>query len=140
VLSSDEDSDELDDTPPKKKQKRRETISEDEDEGQDEQEDELEAEPQPVRKEPRKVRNDDGPAIPQKLVTRLLYEGFEDKNMKIGREAMAVVGKYMETFVREALARAVYEREEAEAEVGKGTGDGFLQVCLLHLRLVLLQC
>jgi hypothetical protein len=36
----------------------------------------------------------------------------------------------METFVREALARAVYEREEAEAEIGKGTGDGFLQVCI----------
>lgn len=45
--------------------------------------------------------------------------------MRIGKEAMAVVGKYMETFVREALARAAFEREEVD---GGGIGDGFLQV------------
>jgi hypothetical protein len=132
VLSSDsdsDDSDELENTPPKKK-RRRETIRDDEEEAEDQERDEdvSEEEAAPARKEPRKVQVDDEPAIPQKLLTRLLYEGFEDKNMKIGKEAMTVVGKYMETFVREALARAVYEREEAEAEIGKGTGDGFLQV------------
>jgi CENP-S associating Centromere protein X len=66
------------------------------------------------------------PPIPPKLLTRLLYEGLEDKDMKIGREAMAVLGKYFETFVREALARAALERQG-----GTGTGDvgdGFLQV------------
>jgi len=71
---------------------------------------------------------DDGPPpIPQKLLTRLLYEGFEDKGVKIGREAMAVYGKYVETFVREALARAIFEREDADKE-GAGVGDGFVQV------------
>lgn len=65
------------------------------------------------------------PPIPQKLLTRLLYESFEDKNMKIGREALNVFGKYMETFVREALARAIYERQDADGAMG---GDGFLQV------------
>ena len=70
---------------------------------------------------------DDGPPpIPQKLLTRLLYEGFSDKGVKIGREAMAVYGKYVETFVREALARAVFEREDADRE-GAGGGDGFVQ-------------
>ena len=40
---------------------------------------------------------------------------------------MAVYGKYVETFVREALARAIFEREDADKE-GAGVGDGFVQV------------
>lgn len=127
VLSSDEDGDELDEPQPKRQQqkKKRKSVSDDEEDEADEQ-DERSEEEQPARKKAKTIHED--PAIPQKLLTRLLYEGFEDKNMKIGKEAMTVVGKYMETFVREALARAVYEREEAEAELGKDTGDGFLQV------------
>lgn len=70
---------------------------------------------------------EDQPPIPPKLLNRLLHEGFEDEDMRIGKEAMAVAGKYVETFVREALARAMYEREEADREEGGG-GDGFLQV------------
>ncbi|KAF2230437.1 hypothetical protein EV356DRAFT_519859 [Viridothelium virens] len=65
------------------------------------------------------------PPIPQKLLTRLLYEGFEDKKTKIGKDAMTVVGKYMEIFVREAIARAAMERE---GESGGGLGDEFLEV------------
>jgi len=68
------------------------------------------------------------PSIPPKLLTRLLFEAFEDKEMKIGREAMQVVGKYMETFVREALARAAFEREDGGARGGGAAGDGWLQV------------
>ena len=73
------------------------------------------------------------PPIPPKLLTRLLYEGFEDKEgLKIGREAMALVGKYVETFVREALARAALVRGgEDGQDRGRGmgsVGDGFLQV------------
>ncbi|KAH7044511.1 CENP-S associating centromere protein X-domain-containing protein [Macrophomina phaseolina] len=70
---------------------------------------------------------EDQPPIPPKLLNRLLHEGFEDEDMRIGKEAMAVASKYVETFVREALARAMYEREEADREQG-GAGDGFLQV------------
>jgi CENP-S associating Centromere protein X len=66
------------------------------------------------------------PAIPPALLARLLHEGFEDKEMKIQKEAMSVVGKYMETFVREAVARAAFEREDAVR--GGGISDGFLQV------------
>ncbi|OMP82917.1 Centromere protein X [Diplodia seriata] len=69
----------------------------------------------------------DPPPIPPKLLNRLLHEGFQDEEMRIGKEAMAVASKYVETFVREALARAMYEREEADQEKG-GAGDGFLQV------------
>lgn len=66
------------------------------------------------------------PAIPPALLARLLHEGFEDKEMKIQKEAMSVVGKYVETFVREAVARAAFEREDAVR--GGGISDGFLQV------------
>lgn len=69
------------------------------------------------------------PPIPQKLLARLLYESFTDKNVKIGKEAMAVFGKYIEIFVREGLARAAYYREEADGGAS-GAGDGFLQVCI----------
>jgi len=66
------------------------------------------------------------PVMPEPLLARLLYEGFEDKSMKVGKEAMKVVGKYVETFVREAVARAQLERSD---EAGDGLGEGFLQVC-----------
>ncbi|KAK7517866.1 CENP-S associating centromere protein X-domain-containing protein [Phyllosticta citriasiana] len=65
--------------------------------------------------------------IPAKLLNALLHEGFEDKEMRIGKEAMAVTQKYVETFVREALARAMIGRQTEEESVG-GAGDGFLQV------------
>ncbi|KAK7627536.1 hypothetical protein IWX50DRAFT_613467 [Phyllosticta citricarpa] len=65
--------------------------------------------------------------IPAKLLNALLHEEFEDKEMRIGKEAMAVTQKYVETFVREALARAMIGRQTEEESVG-GAGDGFLQV------------
>lgn len=46
--------------------------------------------------------------------------------MKIGREANTLVGKYLDTFVREAIARAAFERNQADEATG--TGDGFLEV------------
>ncbi|OCK81619.1 hypothetical protein K432DRAFT_350681 [Lepidopterella palustris CBS 459.81] len=76
--------------------------------------------------EPAASQDTTRPAIPPNLLARLLHEGFEDKDMKIQKEAMSVVGKYMETFVREAIARAAFEREDAER--GGGISDGFLQV------------
>ena len=69
---------------------------------------------------------DDEAGVPPKLITRLLYEGFEDKSIKIGKEALAMAGKYVDTFVKEALARAIFERDEG----GRDIGDDFLQVCL----------
>ena len=50
--------------------------------------------------------------------------------MRIGKEANGVVGKYMETFVREAIARAAFER----AEAGKQGIDGdFLEVSWIYV-------
>lgn len=48
---------------------------------------------------------------------------------------MGVVGKYVETFVREAIARASYERQQVLDEKGKrgekiGAGETFLEVSL----------
>ncbi|KAF2431513.1 hypothetical protein EJ08DRAFT_696308 [Tothia fuscella] len=103
-----------------------EDIDMDEEEGEEEEA----ATPRPAPKSKTKTKSrtaelDEIPGIPTKLLTRLLYEGFEDKHMKIGKDAMAVVGKYMETFVREAIARAVHERGLSEDGVGEGD---FLQV------------
>ena len=58
-----------------------------------------------------------------------------DKDTKIGKDAMGVVGKYFETFVREAIARAAYERQMVNEErEGRGerirAGEEFLEVSL----------
>ena len=128
------------------KQSRRDRgrISTDEDEEHSDPLDEfseIEEEDSALASAPRNARStasaakqksalDDGPPpIPAKLLTRLLYEGFEDKNMKIGKEAMAMFGKYVDTFAREGLARAIAERQEQGGGLGGGgVGDGFVQV------------
>jgi hypothetical protein len=49
--------------------------------------------------------------------------------MRISKDADSAIGKYMETFVREAVARAAYERA-GEKELG----GGFMEVgCSLPL-------
>ena len=68
--------------------------------------------------------------IPPKLLTKLLHHHFKDEKVRIGKDANALIGKYMETFVKEAIARAAFER--AEVEGGKGRGD-FLEVRLFLL-------
>lgn len=65
------------------------------------------------------------PTIPPALLTRLLHHHLQDDKIRIGKEAKGVVGKYMETFVREAIARAAFERSEAG---GQGIGGHFLEV------------
>jgi hypothetical protein len=132
IISDDDESEDEDDM---MQEQRKRPAAEDEDEDIDMDSLESEDEPPPVAKKTATKRTtqpaetDEAPPIPPKLLTRLLYEGFEDKDVKIGKEAMLVVGKYVDTFVREALARAVFERNEQEDEGGNGTGDGFLQVC-----------
>jgi len=66
--------------------------------------------------------------IPTKLLVALLNHHFEDKDKtKIGKDASLVVANYIDTFVREALARAMHERQEADRENDGGRGDGFLE-------------
>ena len=80
--------------------------------------------------------NDPPPTIPPALLTKLLHHHFPSNqpqsgtahndggsNIRISKDAMGVVGKYMETFVREAIARAAYERnEELDRRESEGKG------------------
>jgi len=70
------------------------------------------------------------PTIPPALLTKLLHHHFKECKMRIGKDAKGVVGKYMETFVREAIARAAFERSEAVAQgtVAPGLAGEFLEV------------
>ncbi|KAL9580737.1 MAG: hypothetical protein Q9212_004318 [Teloschistes hypoglaucus] len=71
------------------------------------------------------------PLIPHALVTRLLHHHLgktaDSEPMRISKEANKVVARYVETFVREAVARAELERRQADDEAGV-RGDGFLDV------------
>ncbi|KAL3467548.1 CENP-S associating centromere protein X-domain-containing protein [Aspergillus heterothallicus] len=66
------------------------------------------------------------PLVPQKLLTKLLHHHFRNWKTKIAKDANAVAAKYIDVFVREAVARAAFER--AEGGTGGGVGDGFLEV------------
>jgi CENP-S associating Centromere protein X len=74
------------------------------------------------------------PIIPSALIHTLLNHHFSDKDRtRISQDAKAVIGKYVDTFVREAIARSALERQEKSAEdatdslVGRGD-DGWLEV------------
>ncbi|KAH8906808.1 hypothetical protein BR93DRAFT_968376 [Coniochaeta sp. PMI_546] len=56
--------------------------------------------------------------IPPALLTRLLHEFFTKEGTRVTKDANAAVARYMDVFVREAIARSVAERE----------GGGFLEV------------
>lgn len=69
------------------------------------------------------------PTIPPKLLTRLLHEHFQNDKTKVAKDANNVVAKYVDVFVREAIARAAYERAETNDQSGsRSVGDGFLEV------------
>ncbi|PSS13320.1 hypothetical protein M430DRAFT_21225 [Amorphotheca resinae ATCC 22711] len=92
---------------------------EDDDAGEGGEEDVVVMDDEEEEEEERKER------IPPELLTRLLHECFTNEKTRLSREANKAVGRYMETFVREALARAAFMRAEADAG---GKGDGFLEV------------
>lgn len=105
-------------------------ISSDEEDAQEDEIDalsddlmEVEPAPKPTRTvEPLTATH----PIPAPLLARLLHENFEDPNTQIQKGAMTLTGRYMEIFVREALARAKHER--ARSARNDGISDGFLQV------------
>ena len=69
------------------------------------------------------------PKIPAKLLTRLLHHHFQNEKTKVAKDANTVVAKYVDVFVREAIARAAYERAETDsAGGGRRPADGFLEV------------
>ncbi|KAL4915501.1 CENP-S associating centromere protein X-domain-containing protein [Aspergillus aurantiobrunneus] len=65
------------------------------------------------------------PLIPPKLLTNLVHHNFRNEKTKIAKDANGVVAKYIDVFVREAVARAAFERAES---AGGGLADGFLEV------------
>jgi hypothetical protein len=73
------------------------------------------------------MNDPDRPGIPPALLTTLLHQFMSDE-MRISKDADKAVGKYMETFVREAVARAAFERA-GERELG----GGFMEVRFLTL-------
>ncbi len=60
--------------------------------------------------------------IPGELLTRILHEFFEREGTRVTRDANAAVVRYVDVFVREAIARAAVERD-----------GGFLEVSLALL-------
>ncbi|EED22313.1 conserved hypothetical protein [Talaromyces stipitatus ATCC 10500] len=79
---------------------------------------------------PRNIESDE-PGIPPKLLTTILHHHFQNSKTKITKDANEVVAKYMDIFVREALARAAYERADAangDRGGGRPGADGFLEV------------
>ena len=94
-----------------------------------EEEDELNTSP-PARTNDKSQPStqDPPPTIPPALLTRLLHHHFKDSKSRIGKDANGLVGKYMETFVREAICRAAFERSEAVASGTEGLGGDFLEV------------
>ena len=74
------------------------------------------------------------PSIPLALIHTLLNHHFNDKDKtRISQDARTTIGKYVDTFVREAIARSALERQEksgedaAEEVSGRGD-DGWLEV------------
>ncbi|KAH0362443.1 hypothetical protein KCU65_g8055, partial [Aureobasidium melanogenum] len=72
-------------------------------------------------------KKDDIPLLPSALITRLLHESFDDKGTKIGKDANALTARYLDLFVREAVARATEvakERKEMREAGGQKVDDG----------------
>lgn len=55
--------------------------------------------------------------IPKELLTRMLHEFFAKDATRISRDANAAVGKYVDVFVREAIARTAVEKQGGFLEV-----------------------
>ena len=56
-------------------------------------------------------------SIPPQLLTRLLHEFFERDGTRITKDANEAVARYMDVFVREAIARTAAERDTRFMEV-----------------------
>lgn len=73
------------------------------------------------------------PAIPIPLLHRLMHHSFKtSQDTKLSTDARACVGKYIEVFIREGIARCAFEVSEKAHEGGSdsalGHDDGWLEV------------
>ena len=62
--------------------------------------------------------------IPPDLLTRLLHQFFEKEGTRISRDANAAVARYVDVFVREAIARAAAEKQGGFLEVSSPSEKG----------------
>lgn len=69
------------------------------------------------------TESDEVPLLPAPLLTRLLHESFDDKQMKISKDANALMGRYLDVFVREAVARAALAQKERKGNDESVTHD-----------------
>ncbi|EKD14797.1 hypothetical protein MBM_07008 [Drepanopeziza brunnea f. sp. 'multigermtubi' MB_m1] len=72
-------------------------------------------------------------SIPTDLINVLLHSFFKQPGSRITKDANAAVGRYIETFVREGVARAEWAREngwegDGEGGVNAGGNGGYLEV------------
>lgn len=66
--------------------------------------------------------------IPPELLTRILHEFFEKDGTRITKDANNSVAKYMDIFVKEAIARAAAEREGGFLEASTRIQDEVVQI------------
>ncbi|KAK3343615.1 CENP-S associating centromere protein X-domain-containing protein [Lasiosphaeria hispida] len=87
-------------------------IASDSGEGDDVEEEEEEEVLQTDDDDEEAEESDEEPpkTIPSELLKALLHEFFEDEGTRITRDANQAVAKYMDVFVREAIARSAVER------------------------------
>jgi hypothetical protein len=67
-------------------------------------------------------------SISRALITRILFSGFQDKNTKIGKEALGIVEMYMRLFVKESIARTCQEAKNKNGASLADLDDNWLQV------------
>jgi hypothetical protein len=105
------------------------TQPEDEEEEEQEEaeveEQDVEEEVDQAEEEEEEEEDDRREKIPPELLTRILHTCFEREGTRITREADKAVARYVDVFVREAIARAAVER-----------GRGFLEVCFAFPSLI----
>ncbi|KAF8855660.1 hypothetical protein BDZ45DRAFT_499233 [Acephala macrosclerotiorum] len=61
--------------------------------------------------------------IPEDLLNVILHQFFKQEGTRMHKDANRAVGRYMEVFVREGIARAVWGREEGGNEGGLEVED-----------------
>ncbi|KAJ5088511.1 hypothetical protein N7456_012127 [Penicillium angulare] len=69
------------------------------------------------------------PQINPKLMTAIFHHFLKNDKTRISKDADAMMAKYMDLFVREAIARGKLERDLVNESKGRsGPGDNFIEV------------
>ncbi|KAF4550550.1 Inner kinetochore subunit MHF2-like protein [Elsinoe fawcettii] len=74
------------------------------------------AKDQPRFPPPETTDEDPIPGVPPALLTRIMHEFYADKDTKISRDANAMMRRYVDVFIREAVARAAESQKEKRRE------------------------